>query len=427
MGLRPRLAATTILLLTSLTLSACGGGEAGDTGPTSGLDGPDRPLSLAVEAVASVGGLDAPDWAAFGEIDDLAFDDAGNLYIRDGQSERITVVDTRGQLARTVGSPGEGPGELSSPFGFTVLADGTVAVFDFGHRGWVVYGPQGDFVRNVRVDVEGLGLPGGDYMIHPSGDVVAAITGRFRLGPGGDEADTLPPHRPIARFPLSDAPASVVYRAWELPPPDQAPSNQSLGGLTIRMPPERAFVPPLNVGMLPDGMLAVVDSFGYRVKLVDLDGTVRGVLERPVPPTPVTPAIQEAERQRRLDALDEGGGPRIMISSGDGGVRGPDPDEMRAFNEARLEGLLFAEAIPVIEDVAVDREGRIWVQRSSGTPGQPGPTDVITADGRYLGTLPPDGARIPRAFGPDGLVARVETDEFDVPTIVVERWVLGGT
>jgi hypothetical protein len=46
---------------------------------------------------------------------------------------------------------------------------------------------------------------------------------------------------------------------------------------------------------------------------------------------------------------------------------------------------------------------------------------VITPDGGYLGTFPPDGLRIPDAFGPDGLLARIETDEYDVPTVVVER------
>jgi hypothetical protein len=61
------------------------------------------------------------------------------------------------------------------------------------------------------------------------------------------------------------------------------------------------------------------------------------------------------------------------------------------------------------------------VQRSSGRVGEDGPTDLITADGRYLGSLAPDGLRIPDAFGPDGLIARIETDEFDVPTVVVER------
>jgi hypothetical protein len=407
-----------------LALAGCGGGEAGPTtGPASGLDGPDRALEFTREPVYAVGGMEAPEWATFGQISGLAFDGEGNLYVRDSQVNRITVLDRQGRLLRTVGSPGEGPGELSSPMGFAVFDDGAVAVFDFAHRGWVVYGADGQFRHTVSVDVENTGVPGRDALAHPDGFVVAPITGRVRFGPGAQDPDTVPPHRPIVRFDLEGGgEAQVVYRAWELPPPAaSATQNQSIGGMTVRMAPERAFVPPLNVAVLPDGRLAVADSFGYRVKLVDGAGSVRDVLQRPIEPAAVTPAVQAAEKQRRLDQLSEGGGPRIMMSTSDGRVRGPDADEMRAFQEARLETMIFAEVIPVIEDLAVDRVGRIWVQRSSGIPGEPGPTDLITADGRYLGTFPPDGLRIPSAFGPGGLIARVERDEFDVPTIVVER------
>ena len=50
-----------------------------------------------------------------------------------------------------------------------------------------------------------------------------------------------------------------------------------------------------------------------------------------------------------------------------------------------------------------------------------GPIDLLTADGRYLGTLRADATSMPSAFGPDGLVAFVERDELDVPTVVVKR------
>jgi sugar lactone lactonase YvrE len=409
----------------ALALAACGGGETGQAGPATGLDAPDRTLELTTEPVYEVGGMAASDWAAFGEVTALSFDADGNLYIRDTQADRITVLDSDGEFLRTVGSPGEGPGEISNPMGFATFGDGRVAIFDFGHRAWVVYDESGTFVRNVAVDVQGLGVPGRDALAHPAGDIVAAITGRVRFGPAAENEDTMPPHRPIVRFPIDgEGDPQVVYRAWEVPPlPESETQSQSLGGMRIRMPPDRAFVPPLNVDVLPDGLLAVVDSFGYRIKMVDQNGSVRSVLERPIPPTRVTPEIQEAERARRLAGIGEGGGPRIMISTSDGRTSGPDADQMRAFQEARLETMLFEDVIPVIEDLAVDHEGRIWVQRSSGTPGEPGPTDLITADGRYLGTVPPDGLRIPAAFGPDGLIARVETDEFDVPTVVVERLV----
>jgi hypothetical protein len=255
----------------------------------------------------------------------------------------------------------------------------------------------------------------------PDGSLLAPITGRIVI-PGQDEgADTLPPARPLVRVSLDgETPAATFYRAFNLPPTDDAPG--SLGGsITVRIPRDRAFEPPLALAALGDGRVAVADSFGYRIKLLDGSGAEVETLERPVPPTPVTDAIQDQERERRLAEVEAGDGPRFMISTSDGGGGEVDPEMAKEFMRGRLESMVFAPAIPVIEAIAADSQGRIWVQRSSGVPGEDGPTDLVTADGRYLGTLPPDGLRIPDAFGPDGLTARIETDELDVPTVVVER------
>ena len=71
--------------------------------------------------------------------------------------------------------------------------------------------------------------------------------------------------------------------------------------------------------------------------------------------------------------------------------------------------------------MAVDSEGRIWVARSASDGRSDGPTDVFGADGRYVGTLPANGVRIPAAFGPDGLMAYVERDEFGLAIVRVVR------
>lgn len=47
--------------------------------------------------------------------------------------------------------------------------------------------------------------------------------------------------------------------------------------------------------------------------------------------------------------------------------------------------------------------------------------DVLSAEGDYIGTFSLEETRMPAAFGPGGIAAFVETDEFDVPTIIVKR------
>jgi len=51
----------------------------------------------------------------------------------------------------------------------------------------------------------------------------------------------------------------------------------------------------------------------------------------------------------------------------------------------------------------------------------PGPIDVVTADGRYVGTFATEATALPDAFGPDGMAAFIELDEFDVASVVVRR------
>ena len=64
---------------------------------------------------------------------------------------------------------------------------------------------------------------------------------------------------------------------------------------------------------------------------------------------------------------------------------------------------------------------RIWVQRRGDEPGSPGPIDVLTSDGRYVGTFAAETTGMPDAFGPNGMAAFIEFDEFDVARVVVRR------
>ena len=93
----------------------------------------------------------------------------------------------------------------------------------------------------------------------------------------------------------------------------------------------------------------------------------------------------------------------------------------------------FYPEIPLVDDLRATWEGTLWVLRTpeDGYPsesvglgrlaGSPAPIDVVTSGGRYVGTFPALVAAMPIAFGPDGLVAFVEIDEFDVPTVIVKR------
>lgn len=404
------------------------------------LPAQDRPLAADFEEVYRIGSLDGEAWETFGDIAGVAFDAAGNLHVLDRQTSVVTVVDPSGALLREVGGPGDGPGELRMPMAFTVMRDGRVVIADLGHRAYQIFGADGSFQHMVSMG-DGSVIRIGDLAPYPDGASVISGGGRsavvsMRRGPGtGGEPDA-PTTRPIDRVDLSGdrAEATPLASGW-LPPRDDRPQRLEGGGMTFQMSTAgpRTFEPPLLVGVLPDGGVAFADSSAYAIKVVEggvgEDGVVEGrgrptrILRRPFDPRPVTERMREAEKERRLAELEEDGGPRmrLMTSSGGGAPREVSPDAVQEMVRGQIEEMRFYPELPVLLDLATSWTGKIWAQRRGEEPTEAGPIDVLTADGRYVGTLQPARTAMPDAFGPDGLAAFIELDELDVPTVVVRR------
>ena len=400
-------------------------------GPAAAPDA-DAMLAAATEEVYAVGALAGEDWETFGRIASVTFDADGNLHILDEGSRQVVVVDPAGNLLRTVGSSGEGPGEFQQPSSIAVLRDGRTVVFDFSLPGALeIFDREGQFSESVPIDLA-LGAPG--QMLLPLSDGRLLSTGgsRIRIASPGDDSGQPPEEedhrRDIDVFSLDGTDKGVLYRAWNLPPTESAEEvsaedERGNRSLEMRMNRMRAFGPGLHIGVLSDGRVAVVDSVAYSVKLIAMDGSVAGTIERPLGPEPVTESIMEAERSRRSEALDEssGGGFRVRMAGPMGDLAAGIQDQMREMMSRQIETMIFAEEIPVVANLAVDPEDRIWIARTGPGGGGDGPTDLMTPEGYYIGTLPAEGLRIPATFGPDGLMAYIESDDLDVQTIRVIR------
>ena len=162
---------------------------------------------------------------------------------------------------------------------------------------------------------------------------------------------------------------------------------------------------------------SIVDSVGYQIKILrSEDGSVRSILERAIQPLPVTEEMREAARERE----GAGGGTRVIASGP--AVSGAAAEALSStLTQSMVPEMAFATELPVISDLNVDHENRIWVSRSGDDGVSPGPIDVLTPSGGYLGTLSADDFQVPDAFGPDGLMAYVELDELEVPFLRVVR------
>jgi hypothetical protein len=90
----------------------------------------------------------------FRQVTDMAWDQAGNTYISDGYiNSRVAKVDKKGNWLKSWGEPGDGPGQFSVPHSIAVDAKGNVYVADRGNRRIQVFDGDGNFLRQITIDV----------------------------------------------------------------------------------------------------------------------------------------------------------------------------------------------------------------------------------------------------------------------------------
>lgn len=385
------------------------------------LPAEDRLLEADFELVFRIGSADAEaEWELFTAIRHLGFDGAGNLRMLDAPGPepgtRIVIVDAAGRYVSEFGRHGDGPGEFGMPAQLVVWPDGTMLVQDILRMGYHVFGPGGDFVRLVRDE---LGR-----------DMQPERTGTRTLL-GGSWDDPAGRGRPILRFDLSseEMTSRTLVDTWTPRGAGEGRNGADAGRVRVRIPlpgaqevvgdGEWGFEPALLLDALPSGGIVFSDSSAYAIKVTDPSGSVSRVIRRSIQPMPVTEEIRRAERERRLEDA------RNLPVSARGEPSAEAAAMMNYFlaaREAEVENMRFYPEVPVIESLRATWDGTLWVQRST-EPGatEPGPIDLITPDGRYIGTLPRGRLAMPDAFGPNGLIAFIGTDELDVPVITVRR------
>src|SRR5688500_17467853 len=114
--------------------------------------GPDRPIALETTPRLTLGGKDEGPESFFrvgrGTV---AVDGAGNIHVVDFDAKRVVVFDSTGVHLRTLGGPGQGPGELMFPNTISLTPDGRVTVLDFSKDGVVQWGPDGSVLPSMRI------------------------------------------------------------------------------------------------------------------------------------------------------------------------------------------------------------------------------------------------------------------------------------
>src|SRR6516162_2686469 len=85
----------------------------------------------------------------FRQVTDVAFDSADKTYI----NSRIAKVDKYGNWLKSWGERGNGPGQFSTPHALAVDAKDNVYVADRGNHRIQVLDGEGNFLRQMTIDV----------------------------------------------------------------------------------------------------------------------------------------------------------------------------------------------------------------------------------------------------------------------------------
>lgn len=363
-----------------------------------------------------IGGADAADEAyMLGGIAGVWSTD-DRIYVLDHQIPVVRVYDATGAHLLDIGRGGEGPGEFNRPGGLVVDPDGRVLVSDEERHRVNVYSPDGRHVDTWTWSAPGIifrapnlsRAEGGGawkttFQMPEDGDFDGVKWGYVRVGPEGPGETRLEPEIPeYAPMPVRvETPSQTREFEWIVP-----------------------FAPRPVLAMDGGGTWYVGDGARYRIWVLEPDGE-RWILERGW--TPV--AVQEAEAEahlRRAEATV-----RRNMDFPEWRWTGPDvPPTKTAFTQIAIDtdGRIWVErpgeGIPIdgcdLEDVVDDRnEPPCWTEERFW--------DVFAPDGSFLGeiAIPDDFPLLPRAHIQADRVTVVQPDEVGNPMVVRYRLVAG--
>ena len=317
----------------------------------------------------------------------------GRLLVSDAREKRVVVLGADGEVVRSIGREGRGPGEFVTPGGLYPVRGDTTYLYDRAQDRFLVIDPElraGD-TREPRGGRTGTRVSDWDpYQVDSLGRVVRQERS-VRRDPAGDEASG----EWLVRYDPATARNDSIT-ILRLPPR----TVRRDGPITVSQ--EQPFGPRDAWALAADGRVALVRAEPYSVEWWR-DGRIitRGpeVVHRPVRVMAEDRAAYQEARQRssaRIAIGGQGGRAPTVVTP-----RGP--------------GLEFPEVKAPFgsRSARIDAGGRVWVERSRPHGATETIHDVFDGAGHLVERIAlPAGHRIV-GFG-HGVVYVVEKDEDDL-------------
>lgn len=385
--------ATPLIILIAM-LAGCeaadSNAEGGWAGTIDTLDGgiiivanPTSPLwqdseRWRLEEDLRIGTIEGDGPETFGRIAALAVDGRGRIHVLDQRAREVRVFGPDGAHVRTVGSSGEGPGELRNPFGLTVGSDDTIWIVDPGNARYTVFDSTGRLggVHRRPIGFFSVPWPGGfdedgslfDVALTPAGEPTLV-----RLTPDMQVADTIPmPSHRVDQITVARADGTPVM---SFPDP---------------------FAPRLVWQFDRRGSIWSAITEQYELVQAAFSGDTMRVVRRELPRV----SVSEREADSALAATRE------LVQSASAGAR--------ADRQPRIP-----REKPALNAFYIDTEGYLWVEPAV-TRGALRQLDVFDPVGRYMGSvaLGVEIERHPQPVFTRSAIYAVVTDALDVPYVV---------
>jgi hypothetical protein len=433
-GGRPR-RVLPLVLLGALLLAGCDG-DGSVAGGTGGLEVTDSAgvtvvrdasdeVVLSVREALVVGVAEGDPELQFHRVRDVAPDPEGGFWVADAH-EAIRRFDAEGRYVRSVGGRGEGPGEAQAFLSLRAIPGRVLATGSPPRI--LLFGSDGAFLgsRSAVPDDGGFDLPLGW-----SGEEWVFMTERASLPGGGDHRTA-----PSGPLPLIRASVELMRSA------DPTARGERVGTFVGRILTARGAAGPRVLGnpsfaVDGSGNLFVSDSLRYRIEVYGMDGSLRRVVERPVPSTSLPdPDDFEAEVRAEVERTFREGIPGVIPT---GMAESVMADQVEQITSAATAAPLPPH-LPFIDDVLAAPDGTLWVRRADrhprpaaravahsfgyvpwawAEPWKAGPVlDILDPDGAYRGTVELPRDYVPMAVDGDRVYGSL-FDELGVERVVV--------
>lgn len=277
----------------------------------------------------------------------------GSLVVADRGSVQLRFFNSEGRFLRSSGREGEGPGEFRSMGGMWVMGGDSLVVWN-AQRSYSVFSPEGEFVRTAHFT--GSPFTGFRQQYFPKG---VLSDGRVLLllpGLWGEGWPTTPQrYSELLAFRALDDEQWDSLRVTKGPEmffePDPTNPNAAFPRVTTFSTAHFSSATGSTVAV-------VVDAAEFHIELYESNGRLFSIVSAALPDVPVTTAMVEAFIEERSEA-----------------------DRERIRNAPR------ASVLPKIQEVFVDSEDRIWVERFAEPQSHTSRWEVFERDGTWIGRI----------------------------------------